>query len=295
MLITGKNQITFIFMNKTETKTKSVKAAKKVAKKTAKVVKKATKNKKPHGPDLYKRDEHGLLQNIEYHFNEDGSVDWRSMIKPEFLYPNKGWFDIRGQQVPSSTEGLRDNQLLIMLGGIKELAKLRGFRAVAYDVKNVEEGYVTSRCDIDWIGNYESSNMEVSYEDYANASLENTDAFCEKFLETIACNRSFVRCVRNFLNIHIVGADEIDKSGNRSESKTPSAPSPSSSAPITPSGLLEKTLLEKHDVGSFDSFKDMLRDLWKEGKYLNEEVKNWNSFDDISAKEARKLIGIISK
>lgn len=279
-------------------KTTTKKAA---AKKTTKNQIKNPSPKKFFGPDVYKRDEHGLLECVDYVFNDDGSVNWRAMIKPEFLYPNKGWFDMRGQQVPSSTDGLRDNQLLIMLGGIKELAKLRGFSAVAFDVKNVEEGYVTARCDIEWIGNYESADYDsshnsVCYEDYANASLENTDTFCEKFLETIACNRAFVRCVRNFLNIHIVGADEIDKSGNRSpnDQKSP-ASSPSSSAPITPSGLLEKTLRDKHSVDSFDSFKEKLRDFWKDGKYLNEEVKNWSSFSDIPAKEARKLIGILAK
>ena len=282
-------------MNKTDTKTKTPKATKKLSKKTAKK-KQATKAKKLFGPDVYKRDQHGLLDCVDYTFNEDGSVNWRAMIKPEFLYPNKGWFEMRGQQVPSSTEGLRDNQLLIMLGGIKDLARLRGFRSVSYDAKNVEEGYVTASCDIEWIGNYESSNNNVYYEDYANASLENTDAFCEKFLETIACNRAFVRCVRNFLNIHIVGADEIDKSGNRSSTNQgATTPAPSSNAPITPSGLLEKTLRDKHSVDSFDAFKDVLRALWKDGKYTNEEVKDWSSFDDISAKEARKLIGIISK
>lgn len=299
MLITGKNQITFIFMNKKDNKTEAVGKTKNAPKKAAK--KKQAKSKKLFGPDVYKRDEHGLLECVDYVFNDDGSVNWRAMIKPEFLYPNKGWFEMRGQQVPSSTDGLRDNQLLIMLGGIKELAKLRGFSAVAFDVKNVEEGYVTARCDVEWIGNYESADHEsshnsVCYEDYANASLENTDAFCEKFLETIACNRAFVRCVRNFLNIHIVGADEIDKSGNRSStSKSDTTPAVSSSAPITPSGLLEKTLRDKHSVESFDAFKDVLRGLWKDGKYTNEEVKDWKSFDDIPAKEARKLIGIISK
>jgi hypothetical protein len=274
-------------MNKTETKTKT---AKKTTKKVAK--KKTPKAKEFFGPDVYKRDEHGLLKNIKYIFNEDGSVDWRSMIKPEFLYPNKGWFDMRGQQVPSSTEGLKDNQLLIMLGGIKDLARLRGFHSVAYDARNVEEGYVTARCEIEWIGNYESQSDKVCYEDYANASLENTDAFCEKFLETIACNRAFVRCVRNFLNINIVGADEIDKSD---PAPTGNSTQTASSAPITPSGLLEKTLASKHDVNSFEEFKGLLRTLWTEKKYVNEDVKDWESFDNIPAKEARKLIGIISK
>jgi len=278
-------------MNKTEPKEKPAKKA--VKKATKKTVKKSATKKKLFGPDIYKRDKHGLLECVDYLFNEDGSVNWRAMIKPEFLYPNKGWFDMRGQQVPSSTEGLKDNQLLIMLGGIKDLARLRGFHSVAYDARNVEEGYVTARCEIEWIGNYESQSDKVCYEDYANASLENTDAFCEKFLETIACNRAFVRCVRNFLNINIVGADEIDKSPS-----TPSKESPSksgSAAPITPSGLLEKNLRDHHNIDTFDGLKELLRDLWKSEKYVNESVKNWNDFSDIPAKEARKLIGILSK
>lgn len=274
-------------MNKTES---AKKTTKKTTNKTAK--KKTAKTKKLFGPDVYKRDQHGLLDCVDYIFNDDGSVDWRAMIKPEFLYPNKGWFEMRGQSVPSSTEGLRDNQLLIMLGGIKDLARLRGFHSVSYDVRNVEEGYVTARCDIEWIGNYESQSDKVCYEDYANATSENTDAFCYKFLETIACNRAFVRCVRNFLNINIVGADEIDKSD---PAPTGNSTQTASSTPITPSGLLEKILRDKHNVESFDGFKDVLRDLWKKGSYLNENVKEWSSYSDISAKEARILISILSK
>jgi len=274
-------------MNKTET-------AKKSAKKTAKkiVKKKTPKAKKVFGPDVYQRDEHGLLNGVEYNFNDDGSVDWRSMIKPEFLYPNKGWFDMRNQETPTSTEGLKDNQLLIMLGGIKDLARLRGFSSVRFSTDR-EEDYVTAKCTIQWNGNYETDHSFITYEDVANATAENTDDFCYKFLETIACNRAFVRCVRNFLNINIVGADEIDKSNGKPSAKSSSQST--SSAPITPSGLLEKNLREKHGVESFDAFKELLRDLWKSEKYVNESVKDWNSFSDIPAKEARKLISIITK
>lgn len=274
-------------MNKTETAKKS---AKKTTKKTAK--KKTPKAKKLFGPDVYQRDEHGLLKNVDYIFNGDGSVNWRGMIKPDFLYPNKGWFDMRNQQVPTSTEGLKDNQLLIMLGGIKDLARLRGFSSVSFSAER-EGDYVTAKCTIQWNGNYETDNSLITYEDIANATGENTDDFCYKFLETIACNRAFVRCVRNFLNINIVGADEIDKSNGKPSPK--SSTQPTSSAPITPSGLLEKTLREKHSVESFDAFKELLRDLWKSEKYVNESVKDWSNFSDIPAKEARKLIGIISK
>ena len=259
-------------------------SATKTSKKTA---------KKFYGPDAYKRNQHGLLENVDYEFNEDGTVNWRAMIKPEFLYANKGWFDARNKPTPTSTEGLDDKQLLIMLGGIKDLAKMRGYHTVDFKVDNISDGYVTAKCQIDWIENYESANIGVypRYADVANATLANTDNFCAKFLETIACNRAFVRCVRNYLNIHIVGADEIDKSQGSGQAVEADA----IATPITPVDLLAKTLRDKHGVDSFDSCKDVLRDLWKSEKYRNEEAKTWNSFSDIPAKEARKLIVALNK
>ena len=248
--------------------------------------------KKIYGPDVYKRNEHGLLENVDYEFNEDGSVNWRAMIKEEFLYPNKDWFSSRKKDVPTSVEGLSDKQLLIMLGGIKELAKLRGYTSINFKVNNVSDGYVTAKCTICWQQNYETdSEWRTEYEDVANATLANTDNFCAKFLETIACNRAFVRCVRNYLNIHIVGADEIDKSQGSGQAVEADA----IAIPITPVDLLTKTLRDKHGVDSFDACKDVLRDLWKSEKYRNEEAKKWSSFSDIPAREARKLIVALSK
>ena len=252
--------------------------------------------KKIYGPDIYKRNEHGLLENVDYEFNEDGSVNWRAMIKEEFLYPNKDWFVSRKKDTPSSVEGLSDKQLLIMLGGIKELAKMRGYCSVSFDVANSGDGYVTAKCTICWIKNYETQDC-VKYEDVANATLANTDNFCAKFLETIACNRAFVRCVRNYLNIHIVGADEIDKSKGANNSNTVEYDASSDSAmlPLTPAGTLQKALDEENGVNSFDDFKKLLRTFWKEEIYKNEEAANWNSYDDIPAKECRKLIAICKK
>ena len=246
------------------------------------------------GPEKYKRDENGLLECVSYEFNEDGSVNWRAMIKPEYLYPNKGWFEARKKEVPKSIEGLKDNQLLIMLGGIKELAKLRGFSSVVYDVQNVYKGYVTSRCNIEWIGNYESSGEKVLYDDAANASLENTNNFCAKFLETIACNRSFVRCVRNFLNIHIVGADEIDNSNKEETGDSVEYDSfDSQNIALTPQKTLQKAFSEKSGSDSIEEFKSLLRQFWSNESYRNENAKSWLDFSDIPAKECRKLITLI--
>ena len=256
-----------------------------------KVAKKATK-KKVFGPDLYKRDKHGLLENVDYIFNEDGSVNWRAMIKPEFLYPNRDWFNYRNKPMPESSEGLADNQLLIMLGGIKELARLRGFESVSFKTENISESYVTASCEIVWSPNYESGGSRVVYQDTANATLDNTDSFASKFLETIACNRAFVRCVRNFLNIHIVGADEIDKSKGANNSITVESVE---AAATTPVGLLQKTLLSKKGVASFDEFIEMLKVFWKNETYKNEDVAKWKSWKDIPSKEVRHLIRLLHK
>ena len=232
---------------------------------------------------------------IEYKYNEDGTINWRAMVKPEYLYPNKDWFELRNKPVPESIEGLADNQLLIKLGGLKELAKLRGYNQVGYEVIKCERDYVVVKCRIHWTKFCESAEKGMIedycvFEDMANATLDNTNDFCAKFLETIATNRAFVRCVRNFLGINIVGDEEIDKSKNKVSSYEGSE---STIANITPQGLLTKLAKDKLNCESFDDFKTFLRKLWTDGSYQNEEVKSWKDFPEIPAKECRKLTTFI--
>ena len=249
-----------------------------------------TKNKL-YGPDIWKRNEHGLLDSVDYVFNEDGSVNWRAMINPEHLYPNKDWFEMRKMPVPESIEGLDDSQLLIKLGGIKELAKLRGFKSVSYSIEESSDERVVIRCTIDWVKNYENLEADdcgCSFSSVANATLHNTNGFAAKFLECIAENRAFVRAVRNFLGIHIVGADEIDSSKNKSPIVV--ASSTSGAKDISPQGIL------KEKAGTdFNSFLNELRKLYGDGKYENdpETIKTWKDYKDIPAKECRKLLKLI--
>jgi hypothetical protein len=249
-----------------------------------------TKNKL-YGPDIWKRNEHGLLESVDYIFNEDGSVNWRAMINPEHLYPNKDWFEMRKMPVPESIEGLDDSQLLIKLSGIKELAKLRGIYSVTYDLEESSDERAVVRCVINFMPNYENgldTHHSLYYSSLANATIHNTNGFAAKFLECIAENRAFVRTVRNFLGIHIVGADEIDSSKNKSPIVV--APSSSGAKDISPQGILK----EKAGL-TFSDFKANLRELYKNKEYVNdpEIIKSWEDYKDIPAKECRKLLKLL--
>lgn len=241
------------------------------------------------GPMKYIRDQHGLLSNVDYTFSEDGSVNWRAMIKDEHLFPNRSWFEARKLDVPKSIDGLKDHQLLIKLGGIKELARLRGFSSVTYQTEKITPDHVAVSCSISFNPNYETSGQPVIFEDMANATLNNTSSFATKFLETIACNRAFVRCVRNFLNVHIVGDDEIDKSNVKNNFS-----GITTGAALTPDGMLHSAAKEKLNCSNFEEFKVILRDWWKSGKYQNESVKDWEDFSNIPATEARVLMKLIN-
>lgn len=239
------------------------------------------------GPSQYIRDDNGLLTNVQYHFNEDGSVDWRKMITNDHLYVNKDRFP--NGDVPESVEGLDDSKLIIKLSGIKELAKLRGVKNVSYNVGGGFGNPVVT-CKITFIKNYETQFEEISFEDVASASVENTDSFGQKFLESIATNRAFVRCVRNFLNIHIVGHDELARGDGKAAPKAEQ----DIRYGLSPSDTLLNSL-SQINVNDFSEFQELLRKLWKEEVYKNPEVKNWKDFDDIPPKECRKIISIIKK
>jgi len=236
--------------------------------------------KKIYGPDVYKRNEHGLLENVDHEFSEDGSVNWRAMIKPEFLYPNKDWFTSRKQDVPTSPEGLRDNQLLIMLGGIKELAQVRGYHSVEHKVITANPEYVCVVCSIKWIGNYETGGESVTFEAIADTHPDNTTSFTRSYLSAMAENRAFVRCVRNFLKINIVGKDEIG-------AKQPFKEEMVVENPMAPLNTLVKAMKDKNIV-----FEDVKKRLMKDNYPDAESI---SSLEQISPTKMFELVARIKK
>jgi hypothetical protein len=198
----------------------------------------------------FKRDVNGLLECVDYTFNQDNTINWRAMINKEYLVPNRDSFknqkDTNLKEVDVST--LADNQLLILLAGIKELAQIRGYTNVNYEIIQAQPDYVAVKCTINWIANYETSMQGVSFSALADAHLDNTKDFAKNFLMAIAENRAFIRAVRSFLKINIVGNDEMGKTTHVDTEVEPNT------LVTQPIALLEKTM-EEYNI-TFEQIKE---------------------------------------
>lgn len=188
----------------------------------------------------FKRDENGLLAkpSIPYQFNDDGSINWRAMIRHEFLVPNKE------RTKETDVSKMEDKDLIILLGGIKELAQIRGFTNVNYVVTSPNSEYVAAVCSINFIGNYETGGREIQFSAIGDASPFNTKDFAKNYLGPIAENRAFCRCVRNFLKINIVAQEELGKSKEEEKNN------------FDPTSFLQKVMKEKNVT--FDTLKKRL-------------------------------------
>lgn len=222
-------------------------------------------------PNIITRNQYGLLENakIQYIYNEDGTINWRKMVKQEYLVPN------RQKTQETDVSKLEDKDLLILLGGIKELAQIRGYTSVEYKVVTASENYFATSCRITWIPNFETGGREIVFEALADATSSNTKSFARFFLAAIAENRAFVRCVRNFLKINIVSQEELGDAKLLDDS-------PTQENPTSPHVLLERVMKDKSV--SFDQLKKKLI------KEKFENAENINSISDISKSKIFELI-----
>ena len=226
---------------------------------------------------LIQRNEHGLLSDIDYQYTDEGLIDWRKMISSDFLVANKD------RTKETDVSKLKDYQLIILLGGIKQLAQIRGYTDVRYDVHSPSPEYVVATCSITWIPNYETEGKEVVFSSVGDASPQNTKSFAKYFLGPIAENRAFVRCVRNFLKINIVAQDELGNS--KLVDEVPEHDS--SAASLDPRSILSGLMKDKGIA--FDKLKAKLE---KEGY---ENASDMSSLGDISKIKVFELIERIKK
>jgi len=214
--------------------------------------------KKSKAPELVKikRDADGLITepNVSYVFSDNGFIDWRKMLDDKWLYPNPT------KNLPTTdVSQLSDNDLCVLLSGYKELAQVRGYTNVKYDVSAPSPDYVVATCSIDWIPNYETEGNSVTFSSIGDASPSNTNGFGALYLGPMAENRAFVRCVRNFLKIGIVGREELAPSdGGKVSVARPSIAYEDKTLSADPINVLSSLMSEKGI--SFDTVKKKLVD-----------------------------------
>jgi len=228
-------------------------------------------------PKLISRNKYGLIEDksINYVYNDDGTINWRKMVKTEYLVNN------RQKTQETDVSKLEDKDLLILLGGIKELAQIRGYTKVEYNVVSATDTYFATSCRITWSPNYETNGNEIIFESLADATVNNTKSFARFFLAAIAENRAFVRCVRNFLKINIVSQEELG------DAKLLEEANKVQENPTSPLNLLEKIMKQKSI--SFDNLKIKLT------KENFENAEKINSLNDIPKAKIFELIERIKK
>lgn len=171
-------------------------------------------------PPFVKRNTWGLFDHIKYTYKPNGFVDWRSMISSEHIVLNKENFLRKENPIDLDTLGedemealkrkASEKDILIKLSGYKELAQLRGIRSLVTEVNYISESnFARAECKITWLPNYETNYYEVVTNGNADACPENTNGFSSKYLVAIAENRAIIRAIRSFLQIQIVGQDEV--------------------------------------------------------------------------------------
>lgn len=245
---------------------------------------------------LCERDKLGLFANKEYKFKEDGFVDWKAMIPLEYFVFNKSWFESNNIEIPSAEnlseienpDDYNDQQILILLGGIKEVAKIRGIKSVNKKIIESNPDRCVASTTVEFLPNYENPEGLI-VEGVANATSFNTSENFQVYLETIASNRSFVRAVRNALRIDIVGSDEL--ADTQYESGTQEAGAIKPSTALAEAAAQYTATLDEQPT-NLDTFEKFRRYLLSKKV---EEAHNWEDWDDIPIPSIWKFLSQINK
>lgn len=230
------------------------------------------------------RDENGLIIGIDYIFDENGLVSWKDMVSPMFLYVNpdpkkrkkiEEKYKKAYSEIIPSVDKVDDQDLIIMLGGLKQLLRLRGFEKVCYNIKESNENYAAVSCSIVFSPTFESEFKSQEYTENACAHPANTMSFAQNYLLEIATNRALARCIRNYLNINIVSKEELSAASSTEEESKIIAPNPHP--------ILEKMLIErKIDINELK-------------KLVKQPDATWTNINDISRVQAFSIIGFLKQ
>lgn len=172
-------------------------------------------------PIRFKRDpQTGLIEGLRYVYDENGKINWKALVDPKFLYIAREHEEkvMKEQGKPLAEVDLllvRDDWLRIRVGGLNQLAHMRGVRSCRYPHVETREGHATVSCEITFIGNSESGMEPETWSGIASASIRSVDKHFIPYLETFAENRAFSRCVKRALQINILSDIEVGGEGKK--------------------------------------------------------------------------------
>jgi len=234
------------------------------------------------------RDENNLIKGFDYKFTTEGLVDWRSLVKKEYLYPNPQnkeklaqKYNKKYEELDVVNDKIEDIDLVIKLAGLRELARVKGFKSIEYRPIVASESYCATVCRIVWIGDFESENREIVFEAMASASPTTTKGFGQNYLIEMSENRALCRCVRESLSINIVSNFELGTDKLVEESSYSS----NSNNLLDPVNTLSKIIENKGKTP--EKFLKRCVEVWN-----IEEAKNWKNLNDIPKD---KILGLIEK
>lgn len=262
-------------------------------------------------PIRFKRDpQTGLIEGLRYVYDENGKINWKALVDPKFLYIAREHEDkvVKEQGKPLAEVDLllvRDDWLRIRVGGLNQLAHMRGVRSCRYPHVETREGHATVSCEITFIGNSESGMEPETWSGIASASIRSVDKHFIPYLETFAENRAFSRCVKRALQINILSDIEVGGEGKKA------AEGGSSSTPTEDAGNVgdeqgsNTPAFQPYEVLSkkcaalkitFEALKTRtveVNALAPENEKCLTDPATWGSFADIQPRDAWLLMGKI--
>lgn len=239
---------------------------------------------------VYERDARGLVKGIIYHFTPEGRIDWRRMVDARFLYITNEFKDKACQEQGKPLAELdlmkvNEKWLRMTIGGINQLANLRGYMSLEYPHVHVTDSCVTATCAMQFIGNFETEGDLFVCSAIASANMWNVDKDFTSYLATFAENRAFSRCVKRALQINILSDVEIGGDGRKNTNITGAVAGESSDS--TPAAGFEPlNVLESKCKASSITFEAVKAAALKYETELKSKPNEWKGFADIQAIDA---------
>lgn len=238
----------------------------------------------------------GLLDGVQYAKNDDGTINWKAHLSSKWLRVKddkvkevETRYSKKLRDIDLST--LDDYYLYVKLGGYNEVARLRGFDSLTHSVDYVDGQKAVITCTMHFVPNPEEPNG-LTCAGVASGSVYNIKPDFAAFMETIAENRAFARCVRRALNINIVAEEELGKGQTlpTAQNAAPDAPANEETASLKPYAVLKTRCTE---LGTnLDAVKVSAKGI---KSLLKSDPDQWVDWADIPKTDVWTLMGKINE